>query len=330
MPVALQRRLLLGGAACAAPALFFPTARAQTTLPDKAVRILTGFQANGGTDIIARLIATRIQRRLSRRITVENRPGDSGSMPGELVKKGSADGSTLAFLASTTLVSRLGQADFPFDPLVDLAPISLAGTWPMGLAVSPKLGVSTFGEYLEYLKSDEPERHKLGNTASDAFIEIFNLMFSREVGVTMKAVPFRGAAALVGDLADGRVPAAVSGIVSLLQHHRGGRVKLLMTTSSNRLAVAKGIPTARELGYPGLEVVEWFAYFAKAGTAAPVIDEWNRLVRTVLDDGNLKGELEQLGLDVQSSTPQEVAARVASHQKEWKARMESVGMRPIY
>jgi tripartite-type tricarboxylate transporter receptor subunit TctC len=118
--------------------------------------------------------------------------------------------------------------------------------------------------------------------------------------------------------------------VSLLQHHRGGRVKLLMTTSSNRLAVAKGIPTARELGYPGLEVVEWFAYFAKAGTAAPVIDEWNRLVRTVLDDGNLKGELAQLGLDVQSSTPHEVAARVASHQKEWKARMESVGMRPIY
>ena len=85
----------------------------------------------------------------------------------------------------------------------------------------------------------------------------------------------------------------------------------------------------RELGYPGLEVVEWFAYFAKAGTAAPLIDEWNRQVRTVLDDGNLKGELVQLGLDVETSTPQEVTARVISHQKEWKARMESVGMRPI-
>jgi tripartite-type tricarboxylate transporter receptor subunit TctC len=106
-------------------------------------------------------------------------------------------------------------------------------------------------------------------------------------------------------------------------------VKLLMTTSSNRLAVAKAIPTARELGYAGLEVAEWFAYFAKAGTAAPVIDEWNRLVRTVPDDGNLKGGLTQLGLDVESSTPQEVAARVVSHQKAWKARMESVGMQPI-
>ena len=93
--------------------------------------------------------------------------------------------------------------------------------------------------------------------------------------------------------------------------------------------MATAIPTARELGYPGLEVVEWFAYFAKAGTAATVIDEWNRLVRTVLEDGNLKGELTQLGLDVETSTPEELAARVVSHQKEWKARMQSVGMRPI-
>jgi len=325
----LRRRSLLAGAACVAPVLFPSASRAQAILPERGLRILVGFQANGGTDIIARLIATQLQHRLGRRVVVENKPGDAGAMPGELLKKGSTDGSTLAFLASTTLVSRLDQADFPFNPLVDLAPISLAGNWPMGLAVSPRLGISTFDDYLEYLKSDEADRHKLGTTASDAFIRVFNLMFSRDVGITMKGVPFRGAAALVGDLADGRIPAAVSGMVSLLQHHRGGRVKLLMTTSSTRLAVAKGIPTARELGYPDLEVVEWFAYFAKAGTAAAVIDEWNRQVRTVLDDGNLRGELTQLGLDVETSTPQEVAARVVSHQKAWKARMQSVGMQPI-
>src|SRR6187551_2989780 len=110
MVIALPRRSLLGGAACAAPALFSPAARAQTILPERGLRILVGFQANGGTDIIARLIATQLQRRLGRHVVVENKPGDSGSMPGELVKKGTTDGSTLAFLASTTLVSRLGQA----------------------------------------------------------------------------------------------------------------------------------------------------------------------------------------------------------------------------
>ena len=326
MPLTLPRRSLL---ACSAPALLAPSVRAQTGLPDKGLRILVGFQANGGTDIIARLIATQLQRRLGRHVVVENKPGDSGSVPGELVRKGAADGSTLAFLASTTLVARLGQADFPFDPLVDLAPVSLAGNWPMGLAVSPKLGISTFAEYLEYLKSSEPDRNKLGNTASDAFIQAFNLMFSKEVGVATKGVNFRGAAALVSDLAQGRIPAAVSGVVSLLQHHRGGRLKLLMTTGAKRLAVARDVPTARELGYPGLEVVEWFGYFAKAGTGTALIDEWNRQLHLVLDDRVLGSELAQLGLEVEASTPQEMAARIADHQKAWKARMQSVGMQPM-
>lgn len=326
MPFTLPRRSFLAGAAFAAPALPPRAGQTQSALPDKGLRILVGFQANGGTDIIARLIATQLQRRLGRHVVVENKPGDSGAVPGELAKKGSTDGSTLAFLASTTLVARLGQADFPFDPLADLASISLAGNWPMGLAVSPKLGIATFEDYLKYLKSDDPDRYKLGNTASDAFIQAFNLMFSREVGVTMKGTNFRGASALVNDLADGRIPAAVSGMVSLLQHHRGGRLKLLMTTGTQRLAVARDVPTARELGYGALEVIEWFGYFAKAGTAMPAIDEWNRQLRFVLGDRALGSELAQLGLDVETSTPQEMRVRIADHQRMWKARMQSVGM----
>jgi tripartite-type tricarboxylate transporter receptor subunit TctC len=322
----LCRRSLL----VAAPTLLIPGAHAQSVLPDRGMRIMVGFQANGGTDIIARLIATQLQRRLGRHVVVENKAGESGSIPGELLKKGTTDGSSLAFLASTTLVSRLGQRDFPFDPLTDLAPISLAGNWPIGLAVSPKLGISTFEDYLKWVKtSDAPDRHKLGNTASDAFIEVLNLMFSKALGVTMKAATYRGALPMVNDLADGKLPAAVSGIVSLLQHHRGGRLKLLMTTGAKRMAVAKEIPTARELGYPGLEVEEWFAYFVKAGTSTAIINAWNDQVRFVLEDRVLRSELEQIGLDVQTSTPQEVTARVIEHQKAWKTRMVSVGMQPV-
>jgi tripartite-type tricarboxylate transporter receptor subunit TctC len=322
----LARRSLL----VAAPMLLAPTVRAQSVLPERGIRVMVGFQANGGTDIIARLIATQLQQRLGRHVVVENKAGESGSIPGDLLKKGSTDGSSLAFLASTTLVSRLGQRDFPFDPLVDLAPISLAGNWPLGLAVSPRLGISTFAEYLEWLKSgDAPDRYKLGNTASDAFIEVFNLMFSKALGITLKAATYRGAMPMVNDLAEGRVPAAVSGIVSLLQHHRGGRLKLLMTTGAKHLAGAKEIPTVRELGYPGLELEEWFAYFVKAGTAAAVIDAWNAQIRFVLDDRGLRAEVQAIGLDVQTSTPQEVAARIVEHQKAWKARMLSVGIEPV-
>ncbi len=324
MKNSFRRRSLLG---LAAAATAFPV-RAQTTLPDKTLRLLVGFQANGGTDVIARLIATQLERRLGRRVIVENKPGGSGGLPGQQVAKGPADGTTLAFLASTTLVARLGSTEFPFDPQADLAPVSLAGTWPMGLIVSPKLGVSTFADYLAYLKSGDDDSHRFGNTASDAFIDAFNRLFSKELGVTMRGVPYRGAGPMVNDVADGRIPAAVSGVVSLLEHHRSGRVKMLLTTGSRRLSVAPDIPTVRELGFAKLEVVEWFGFFAAAATPAPLIEEWNRHIRAVLEMREIVDGLAQVGMEAGSSTPQEARDRVARHLKEWRARMVAVGITP--
>ena len=321
-----HRRSLLGLAAAAA---VVQGARAQTILPDRTLRLLIGFQANGGTGVIARLIATRLERRLGRRVVVESRPGDSGSIPGELVKNGPLDGSTLAFLASNTLVARLGRKDFPFDPLVDLAPISLAGTWPMGLAVSPTLGVSTFEAYIAWVKSGGPERRKLGITASDAFIQAFNRLLESELGTPLEPEPYRGALPMVNDLVEGSLPATVSGIVSLVEYHRGGRLRLLMTTSRKRLKVAPDIPTARELGLKKLEVVEWFAFFARAGTPEPLIDEWNRQIGAVMGESDLVAELAQMGMEVETSTPQQTRQRIASHLTEWKARMVAVGMNPV-
>ena len=198
----------------------------------------------------------------------------------------------------------------------------------MGLAISPKIGVGTFAEYLAWLKSGEAERQRFGNTASDAFINAFNRMFSKELGVTMHGVPYRGIVPMVNDLADGKLPAAVSGMVSLLEHHRGRRLKLLMTTGAQRLAVAKDIPTARELGFGALEVTEWFGFFVNTATPQPLIEEWNRHIRAVLEDANVVGSLAQMGMQAGSSTPQEARDRLAAHLKEWRARMVAVGIAP--
>jgi tripartite-type tricarboxylate transporter receptor subunit TctC len=320
----LRRRSLLG---LAAAATAFP-AHAQTTLPDKTLRLLVGFQANGGTDVIARLIATQLERRLGRRVIVENKPGGSGGLPGMQVAKGPADGTTLAFLSSTTLVAKLGPSEYPFDPEADLAPVSLAGTWPMGLAVSPAIGVGTFAEYLTWLKAGDADRQRFGNTASDAFINAFNRMFSKELGVTMRGVTYRGSGPMVNDVADGRIPAAVSGVVSLLEHHRGGRIKLLMITGTKRLAVAPEIPTAGELGFAKLEVLEWFGFFAAAATPQPLIEEWNRHILAVLQMREIVDAMAQVGMECGGSTPQEARDRVTRHLKEWRARMAAVGIAP--
>ena len=327
-PLSLTRRLLLAGSA-ASPLLLPQPGRAQTTLPDKALTILVGFANNGGTDTIARAIAPMIERRVGRHTTVANHPGLAGAIPGELLKKDSGDGSTVAFMASTTLISRLATPDFPFEPLTDVKAISLAGTWPIGLAVSPKLGIRTFDEYLRWLRVDDPKRLKLGSTASDVFIQAFSLMVGKALALTFVPSPYSGTVPLTNDLRDGRLPAAASGVVSLLEQHRSGGLRLLMVTSPQRLPMAPDVPTARELGYPGLEDVEWFAFFASARTPAPMILEWNRQIRAVLDDKELIARIAQTGMTVETSTPEEASARVASHLDTWKRHLLEVGMPPV-
>ncbi|HTR83254.1 MAG TPA: tripartite tricarboxylate transporter substrate-binding protein [Reyranella sp.] len=318
--------LALGAASSLAPV----PGRAQIALPDKAVYVLVGFAPTGSIDQIARWISLKLERRIGRHVSVENKPGSGGALPGDMLKRGPTDGSLLAFMPSTTLISRLAQKDFPFDPLVDLAPITLVGTYQLGFAVSPKIKVGTIAEYLDWVKAGDESRKRVGSsTGSDTFIEIENRLFDQATGVNLKTVQMRGAAPLVKDLQEGVIPAGVAAVTSLLEHHRGGRVRILMTTGEKRLAVARDIPTARQAGYPQLEMDEWFAFFASAATPPEVLQTWNDQIRFVLSDPEVKAEMTQLGLGVEATTLEESRARVRAHRKEWQARLETVGMKPL-
>jgi tripartite-type tricarboxylate transporter receptor subunit TctC len=325
MTPALLRRTALGLAAAAGAT----AARGQTIIPDGTIDVLVGFQSTGGPDVIARRIAAELERGLGRRVVVENRSGSAGALPGRLLQRQPADGTTLALMASTSFVARLVERDFPFDPIADLAPITMVGTWPIGLAVSPRTGVTSFAEYLGWLKAGGPERARIGNLVPDAFIEAFDRLLSREFGVSVRGAPVPGAGAMVNELADGAFPAVVAGLTSLLEHHRGRRLRLLMTTGPERSAVAPDVPTARELGLSRLQIVEWYGFFARSGTPQPLIEEWNRRIGAVLRNPALAGELEQMGLEIAPSTPEELAMRLSRHLKEWETHFDNVGLKPV-
>jgi tripartite-type tricarboxylate transporter receptor subunit TctC len=137
------------------------------------------------------------------------------------------DGTTLAFLASTTLVAKLGPTEYPFDPQGDLTPISLAGTWPMGLAVSPRIGVTTLDEFAAWTKDGEAERRRVGVTATDALLQVYAKTVGRAIDVPLEGVGYRGALPLASDLASGKLPTGMGGVTSFLEHHRGGMLRML-------------------------------------------------------------------------------------------------------
>jgi tripartite-type tricarboxylate transporter receptor subunit TctC len=325
MENALTRRLLLtSGAALATPGI----ARAQG-LPHKPIRILVGFPSSGGSDSMVHVISGALQSQLSRNVTVDYKPGASGVAAGEVLKKSPPDGSVIAFIPSATMVGKLIKANFPFDPLSDLLPLTLAGTYPTSFAVSPKIDVTTLAEYVAWLKAGDATRARFGTTTPDSFTQYFGTMLGREIGVPLEAVPFGGARPLVADLEQGRVPAGTGGLTSFLVPQRGGRLRILMTSAAKRGSVASKVPTVVELGFPKLVQTNWYAFFAPPGMQASLVAAWTAELRAVLESREVSEQLMQLGLTVETSTPAEMAARLASDFKEWKAALDLLGVKPV-
>ena len=324
------RRRSLFGLAAASVAIPTPTRiRAQTTLPDKGLRIIVGFVNNGGADLMARSIAPALERRLGRRVTVENRPGNTGQAAGEALQLSSArDGSVIAFMPSTTIALRVALASFPFDPEKDLAAITVAGTFQTALAVSPQIGVGTLDQFIAWAKDGEAERRRVGVTATDALLQVYAKTISRAIDVPLDGVGYRGALPLASDLASGKLPAGMGGVTSFLEHHHGGTLRMLAVSGDKHLATARDVPTARELGRPGMLGEEWYGFFAASAASPAIVAEWNRQICAVLADKEVADTLAQYGLEVEGSTPDQAAARVKAHLESWRTRMAAFKLKP--
>ncbi len=319
-----RRSLLSGG--IGATLLLPRLARSQTTLPDKSMRMIVGSTASGGEDKMARAISPRLETRIGRHVHVEDKPSVAGTTCGEALLKGPTDGSVLAFIGSETLAGKFVLPDYPYNPIKDITPVTLAGATQTGLAVAAKVGVTTFADYLEWLKAGGPERWKIGHTACPAFAQVFTRLIEGKTGGKFQPVAYRGAAPMLDDMATGRLPACLTAVTSLLEHHRGPRLKVLLSSARQRSRLALDIPTANELGYPSLEVPEWFGIFVASAVPTMTIDEWNRHLVAVVNDSEVKAELVQLGLEVAPTTPQDAAAEVATYLQNWKKRLELVGV----
>jgi tripartite-type tricarboxylate transporter receptor subunit TctC len=322
--IRLSRRVFL-----AAPAVLgAASVRAQGVLPARGVRIIIGYPVGGGTDEMARVIAAALQQRLSRPVTIENRPGAAGAAVGEILKKAPSDGSVLGFIPTATLVGRLTTKSFPFDPQTDIMPLTLAGTYPTGLAVSRKIEVATLGGYGKWLVDNaRPEDRRFGTTSLQSFTHFFGLMVGRALGQPLEAVYFKGASPMVADLEQGKIPAATSGLTSLLQHHRGSRLRILVSSGNQRSKIAPDIPTVVELGYPALELQNWYAFFGPAGLPPEVAAAWERELRGTLDSRNTTELLTQLGLDVETSTGEQCAKRLAADMVHWQSILDTLGLK---
>src|SRR6185369_8779233 len=308
----------LAGAALAAPAI----GRADTALPDKTLRILIGFPAGGGSDVMARFIAEALKQRTGRNVIIDNKAGASGTLAGEALKNSPPDGTTVCFMPSATVVQKLTMASIPFDPQTDLAPITLAGTVQTAFCVSPTIGVNSLPEYIEWLKKN-PTRNGFGTTALGSFTHFFGVMAGQAIGIPLEPVPYRGAAPLVADLQGGHIAAGCGGITDFLEHHRAGKVKVIFTSGQKPTTSAPEIPTIAQLGHPNISILGWYFFCAGPKTPPSLIEAWGNELRGVLKLAEIEKRMTDFGLDVETSTPAAFSQRMAADLKRWKEIIDS-------
>jgi tripartite-type tricarboxylate transporter receptor subunit TctC len=293
----------------AAAALPFGFATAQAKYPSGPIRIVVPYPAGGATDTLARLIAQEVQTAWGGSVIVENKPGASGNIGGQLVAKATPDGHTL--LMGITALAQLPamMAKMPFDPLKDLVPVIEVARSNSFLVVPADSLASNFRQFVAITKAT-PRRYSYGSYGNGTSAHIQGELLKMQAGLDLQHVPYKGSAPLIVDLLGGQVTAGFVDAATLAPHLKGGRLRVLAATGAHRSRLLPDVPTFAELGFKEFEPYGWFGLFMPAGTPPAVVAKFSEEAARVLKQPQHKARVEALGLTPVGNKPQEFARTV--------------------
>ena len=319
-----RRQLLI--AIAAVPALV-GSVGAQTPLryPEKPIRLVVPFPPGGPTDVVARLIGTRLAERWGQAVIVENRAGAGGSIGAEAVAGAAPDGYTLVMGSTANMAVNVTLHDkLGYDPLKDFAAINLAAVAPNLLVVNPAFQAGTVSELIAIAKA-KPQAVTYASggvgTPSHLAAELFKSM----AGVQMLHVPYKGSIPALADVMSGQVSLMFDSMASALPFATSGKLKALAQTGSNRAPAAPNIPTIAESGLPGFEVSGWFGFLAPAGTPGPIVDKLSAEISAILALPDIKERYAALGLQPGPARPEAFSAFMKAEIAKWAAVIKASG-----
>jgi tripartite-type tricarboxylate transporter receptor subunit TctC len=285
--------------------------------PAKPIRFVVAFPPGGGTDIIARSIAQKLAERLAQQVVVDNRPGAGGNIGTDIVAKSAPDGYTLLMGSAGPLAINASLfAKMPFDPVRDLAPVTLAASTPNVLVVHPSLKAATVKELIALAKT-KPGEINFASSGHGTPAHLAGELFNSMAGVKLVHVPYKGAAPALADLLGGQVQLMFSTMPPALPHVRDGKLRALAVTSLKRSPAAPELPTVDEIALPGFEANTWHGVVLPAGASAAIIARLNREIVAILHLPDVVERLSSQGAEAVGSTPEEFAAYIKSETVKW-------------
>lgn len=312
-------------AACALALLAALSAFAQD-YPARPVKVLVGFPPGGATDIVARIVAGKLQDALGQPFVVENRAGAGGALGAEAVAKSPADGYTLGHLAGGQMtMNPLLYRNLGYDTLRDFAPITMVGSAPLVLAVNAALPAASLQELVALLKA-KPDGYAFGTPGNGTPQHLTLAMFMSLTGTKVVHIPYKGATPMLADLISGQVQMGLDNL-AMIPHLKAGKLRALAVAQAKRSSVFPDVPTMAEAGLPGIESFTWYGFVAPAGTPAPIVDKLNGEIRKALDLPDVRKRLAELGAEPSPGTPAELRSFIASELAKWGKVVREFGVR---
>ena len=292
------------------------------------IHVLVGFPAGGGSDVIARLLAERLEKELGRSVLVENRPGAGGQIAAQLLKAAKPDGTTV-FLSHDHTISILPQVVKKpgYAPHEDFTPLGGFATFVNGLAVSPGTPAKSLAEYVQWVKS-QGGKGSVGIPAPASTPEFLVQLIGKRYGLDLTPVPYKGSAPMMADMLGNQIPAGVGSVQDFIEYQRAGKLQMIGVLGGQRQAAMPDVPTLAELGFKGLEDTPFYGIWAPKGTPTTFINGFSQALDKVVAMPDVRKSLTDMGLTVGYMSPQQLDKRERAYTQVWSRIIKDSGFQP--
>ena len=322
-----RRRRVLAMLASAVLAMPGANALAQAAYPDRPVKIVVGFAPGGTNDILARLVAAKLQDKLKQGFVVENKPGANSAIGNDFVAKAKADGYTLLVSSSGGLTTNpILMKSLPYDPVKDFEPIALLGSFPLVVTVPVSLPVKNFAELVQFSKTSKDGRLDNG-TPTTSFVLVAETL-TAAAGVKFNHILYKGSGPVVTGLLGGEIQVGVLDSPAVITQVKAGKLKALAVTTGKRSAALPDVPTVAESGYPGYDTPIWTALMAPKGTPEPVLAKLRSAVAEILKEKDTAEKMHAFGLDPGDADSTALGRRVAADIERWTQVAKAANIKP--
>ena len=304
-----------------------PSAAFAQGYPNKPIRLIVPWPPGQATDLAARIVAEKISQALGQPIVVENKPGAGGAIGTEAVAKAAPDGYTLLAASSGPISIMPNLQKIPYDPLKDLAPVTLTAIAPFALVARPDFPAANARELVALVKAN-PDKYTFSSSGTGATAHLFSEMFHAMAHIKSRHVPYKGSAPALTDLMGGQVDYTIETVASIVSHVKSGKLKAYgVTTAKRSSAMPEVPPLAEAANLPGFDAAAWIGYAAPAGTPREITMRISAEVQKAVQAQDLRDRYVTLGMEPAANTPDELMALMRREQERYGQIIRAAGIK---